>query len=227
MAGRKRRAALIAAGAFVVLLLAVTTGATQALDRAAADWFRPDDTWGPAQVRLGPVIDGLEPWRAYVLLALVTAVVCLRRQSWSPALFAGLVATVSMAATTAVKVLTHRPDPHGDIATTGGSFPSGHVVALLACLGCCALLCWNRTRWWHWVLVAVPPGLMASALLYAAAHWVTDVLGGVLLAVATLCWAASLPLRTATTRPPRRGAAYLTWGSATAVRREAGDLPGK
>jgi membrane-associated phospholipid phosphatase len=203
VASRQRRGALVAAAAFVVVLIAVTTGATQALDRVAADWFRPNDEWGMAQARLGPIIDGLEPTRAYVFLGLVTSIVSLQRRSWRPAVFAGLVAGMSVGATSVVKVLTHRPDPSGYIASTGGSFPSGHVVALLACLGCCALLLWRRTRWWQWVLVAIPPAVMATALLYAAAHWLTDVLGGALLAVATLCWAASLPLRAAMTEPRR------------------------
>jgi membrane-associated phospholipid phosphatase len=44
---------------------------------------------------------------------------------------------------------------------------------------------------------------MAAALLYAAAHWVTDVIAGALLGIATLCWAASLELRTAMMEPRR------------------------
>jgi membrane-associated phospholipid phosphatase len=209
VATRQRLAALVAAAVFVVVLLSVTTGVTQSLDRAAVDWFRPGDEWGLAQARLGWVIDGLEPRRAFALLGVVTVVVSVRRHSWRPAGFALLVVVVSVGATVAVKVVTHRPDPHGDIATTGGSFPSGHVVALIACLGCCALLCWQRTRWWHWALVAVPPAVMAAALLYGAAHWPTDVLAGAALAVATLCWAASWPLRTAVTQQRRA----LTHGS--------------
>lgn len=204
VARRQRRAASLAAVGFVLVLVAVASGATRGLDRAAADWFRPDDRWGSAQIRLGPIIDGLQPPRAYAFLAVVTAVICLRRRRWQPAAFAALVAGASMALTSVVKVLTHRVDPHGYLATTGGSFPSGHVVALVTALGCCALLCWRRTRWWQWVLVAVPPGFMAAALLYAAAHWVTDVLGGALLAVATICWAASWPLRAVSVaRSPR------------------------
>ena len=181
----------------------MTTGATQALDRAAIDWFRPDDEWGTTQQRLLPVIDGLEPARAYALLGLVTVVVCLRRHTWRPAVFAVLVSGTSIGVTSVVKVLTHRVDPHGDVASTGGSFPSGHMVALAACLGCCVLLCFRRARWWHWVLVSVPPAAMAAALLYTAAHWASDVLAGALLAVAALSWAASWPLRVGVTEPRR------------------------
>ncbi|NYD43071.1 phosphatase PAP2 family protein [Nocardioides panaciterrulae] len=195
------RAGLVAAGTFVVVLVAVKSGLTQSWDRRAADWFRPHDEWGATQVLLGPVIDGLEPRRSYVLLGLVAVVLCLRRRSWRPAWYAALVATASMGATIAVKVLTHRPDPTGDVPSTGGSFPSGHVVALSVCLAFVALMCWRRTRWWHWVIVSIPPAVMAAALLYSNAHWLTDVLGGALLAVALICWAASLPLRTLVTEP--------------------------
>jgi membrane-associated phospholipid phosphatase len=195
VARRQRRTALVAAAAFVVVLLGVKTGATQALDRSVADWLRPHDEWGAVQDRLRPVIDALEPRRAYAVLALVTAVVGLRRRLWSPLLFAALVASVSMASTSAVKVWTHRPDLNGDVASTGGSFPSGHVIALLTCLGCCALMWWRHTRWWQWTVIAVPPAVMACALLVTGAHWLTDVVGGALLAIATLAWAASWPLR--------------------------------
>jgi membrane-associated phospholipid phosphatase len=206
---RQRRAALAAAAAFAVVLVSMASGVTQRLDRAATDWFRPDDTWGTAQIRLDPIIDGLQPPRAYAFLAFVTAIICLRRRSWRPAAFAALVAGTSLVLTSLVMVSTHRVDPHGYLATTGGSFPSGHVVALLASLGCCALLCWRRTRWWQWFLVAVPPAMMGTAVLYTAAHWVTDVVGGVLLAVATLCWAASWPLRTVVTE--RRDRVSAGW----------------
>lgn len=219
VAVRQRRAAFIAAAGFGVVLLCVVTRLTQGLDQTAAEWFRPDDEWGPAQVRLGPVIAWLEPRRAYLALGVVTACVCLRRHSWRPGVFAGLVTGLSMGATLAVKVLTHRPDTLGNIGTTGGSFPSGHAVALLTCLACCALMCSARTRWWHWVLVAIPPAVMAAALLYTATHWVTDVLGGALLAIATICWAASSPLRS--------DVLYPTWGSSRGVRGAARPVPGE
>ena len=207
---RQRRAALVAAAAFAVVALGVTTGVTQALDLAALEWFRPDDEWDTTQQRFLPVIDALQPPRAFLLLGLVAALVCVRRRSWRPAVFAGLVAGTSIGATVVMKVLTHRVDPHGDVASTGGSFPSGHVAALIACLGCCVLLCFRRSRWWHWVLVAVPPAAMATALLYTAAHWATDVVGGALLAIAVILWAASWPMRAAVTQP--RGAAHAANG---------------
>lgn len=202
-ANRQRRAAVVAGAAYLTVLVAVMTGVTQAFDRAAADWFRPNDEWGPVQMRLGPIVDALEPRRAYAVLAVVTIAVCFRRWSWQPAAFAVVVAGASIGVTIPSKVLTHRPDLSGVVSSTGGSFPSGHVIALSVCLGCCALMLWRRTRWWHWVLVAIPPAFMSASILYGGAHWVTDVIGGALLAVATLCWAASLRVRTSMMEPRR------------------------
>ena len=213
--GFQRRAGVVVAVGFVALLVGVVTGATQAWDQRVVDWFRPDESWGLLQVRLVDFIDGLEPRHSYPLLVLVTVLVALRRRSWRPALFAGTVATMSVATTLTIKMVTRRPDWHGDLTSSGGSFPSGHVVGLLVCLGTCLLLCWSRTRWWHWVLVAVPVGALALALTATAAHWLSDVLGGLLVAVALLCWAACSPLR---------AGAYPMWGSAAADRRN--DLGG-
>ena len=44
-ANRQRRPAVVAGAAYLVVLVAVTTGVTQAFDRAAAQWFRPNDEW--------------------------------------------------------------------------------------------------------------------------------------------------------------------------------------
>ena len=79
----------------------------------------------------------------------------------------------------------------------GGAYPSGHIVALLVCLGAIALALHAEAPWWSrlaWWLVAVTkkPSVMAAALLLTAAHWFTDVLGGVLIAVAVLAWASRL-----------------------------------
>ncbi|GAB7007659.1 hypothetical protein JCM18899A_51340 [Nocardioides sp. AN3] len=213
MARRQRRVALAAALAYAALIVAVATGATTELDRTAAEWFRPGDTWGMAQVRLGPFIDRLEPPRAYVFLGLVTVLAGLFRRSWRPVLFCLLVAGTSIGATTVTKVTMHRSDPTGAIASTGGSFPSGHMVALTVCLGCSVLLIFRRTRWWQWGSVAVPATVMAAALLYTGAHWLTDVLGGALLALSIICWAASWPLRTAMTEPRLSAEATLSASS--------------
>jgi hypothetical protein len=75
------------------------------------------------------------------------------------------------------------------------------MVALVVSLGTIALLVRGVARIWSWLawsLVAVSGSVMVVALLLSATHWLTDVLGGVLVAGAVLCWARGLRLG----RPP-------------------------
>ena len=67
-------------------------------------------------------------------------------------------------------------------ATLGGSYPSGHVLMVLLLAGCIVLLVWrtpglSRGRSW-----ASGP-VMGWALLVQTAHWLTDVVGAVLMGV--------------------------------------------
>jgi membrane-associated phospholipid phosphatase len=66
-----------------------------------------------------------------------------------------------------------------------GSFPSGHTVSVIVAFGLVALLLRPRTRW-GWVLPGVMGCLMAWAVLVAAVHPATDVLGAGLLAIAAV-----------------------------------------
>ena len=59
------------------------------------------------------------------------------------------------------------------MSATGGSYPSGHMIALVVCLGGCLLVWEADTRWFLWLLIAVPAAGMALALLYGAAHWLS------------------------------------------------------
>lgn len=201
-----RRTALAAGAAYVVLTVLVAGEVTQALDTRAVEWFRPDGEWGRTQAVLEPIIDFFEPRRIFVFLAVVGGLVSLRRASLWPGVYAALVALAVIGLTLATKFALQRPDPRGEMSGIGGSYPSGHVAALLVCLGCCALILWQRSRWWHWGTVALFGLAMVAALLFTAAHWPTDALGGALLAVALLAGASTFSLRsgTAETHAPVR-----------------------
>ena len=76
------------------------------------------------------------------------------------------------------------------------SYPSGHTifivtvpVVLLLCLGYRFLPRWGRVA--GWALVAVLVFANGVARMYTGAHWPTDVLGGILIAVAWLSFLAS------------------------------------
>jgi membrane-associated phospholipid phosphatase len=80
-----------------------------------------------------------------------------------------------------------RPDTHGTTADShGGSYPSGHIIAVVVCLGLVVLMTQPRARRWVWLVPALVGGLMGVCILVQAAHWSTDVVGGGLLAVGVL-----------------------------------------
>ena len=196
-------AALLAAvlgGAFLILTVLVALHATQSLDEWVRDYFRPGDTWGPPQRRADRVVEGLRPTVVAPVLLLVAVATSIGRRSWRPAVFALLVGGSAIVVTEATKLLLGRPDPHHQTLPHSGSFPSGHTVTILVALGG-ALLLLRSTRWWQWLVVAVLGGAMGLALIVEGAHWLTDVVGGVLVSAFVLVAASTSPLRSRPTDP--------------------------
>jgi membrane-associated phospholipid phosphatase len=194
-AGRPTWLALCFTGCFVVLAVLVATGVTDSLDTRAIRLLRPNDAWDVTQVRWSPWISRLEPERMYGLLAATALAASAWRRSSGPAVFAAALAGVSVVLTLVTKLALERPDPHGYVTGSGGSYPSGHLVAVVVCLAGCLLLVWPRVRWWAWSPVAIAAALMTVAMLVSAAHWPTDVLGGVFLSLAVVSAASGLRLR--------------------------------
>lgn len=199
---RPVRAAFCFAAGFVVLALLVLTGVTEPFDSWAIHRLRPDDAWGPAQIRYSPWMNDLAPPRMYGLFAVTALAAAIGRRSWRPALFACVLAGASVVLTELTKLVIRRPDPHGQLAASGGSFPSGHIIAVVVCLGGCLLVALPRVRWWHWTPVVAATALMTTGLLVSAAHWTTDVLGGGLLALTVVAACSGLPLRRPAHPPP-------------------------
>jgi len=184
------------AAAFTVLTLLVLVGATTSFDSRIIHALRPtDEWWGDTQKRYSPWMSRFTPPRMYLLLAVTSLVMSAWRRSWWPAIFGAGLAMVSIALTVLLKFAFRLPDPHGYVAATGGSYPSGHVVALVVCLGGCLLVAFPRVSWWMWLPMVAAAALLITGLLVAAAHWPSDILGGALLALALVSASSRLTVR--------------------------------
>jgi membrane-associated phospholipid phosphatase len=174
------------AGAFIALAIAVHLGLLDRFDLIARAWARPGDVWGAAQMRADFVVEGLRPIVVAGLLAVFTAACCVQRRSLRPAAFVGGVCLATGALTIAVKIIMGRPDTHGFVGNDGGSFPSGHVIVVMVGVGLAVLIARPGAGRWVWIIAALAGGLMGVCLQLQAAHWLTDLVGGSLLAVLVL-----------------------------------------
>lgn len=122
-----------------------------------------------------------------VALAAVAVVVSRRRRSTRP-LVAAVLTGLSMAVLTrGLKLLLARPGPGSDdVGQLNGAYPSGHTASLIVCGGAIVLLLgWARRRV-AWTVLAGVSLLVMTSLIYAHQHWLSDVVGSLLLASALL-----------------------------------------
>jgi membrane-associated phospholipid phosphatase len=186
---------------FVVVTVLVVTGVTQSLDWRAVHYLRPNDGWGDIQRRYSPWMSRLTPQRMFLLLAATSVAMSLWRRSWWPVAFGAALTGTTVVVTAAIKFAIERPDPHGYVTASGGSYPSGHVIAVVVCTAGCLLVTSPKVRWWLWTPVVAAAGLITVALMVAAAHWATDVVGGMLLALALVAGVSRRGLRRRAHRP--------------------------
>ena len=112
-----------------------------------------------------------------------------RRSLVPPALLAGSYLLVA-AATSLVKAGLSRPQPLPLPGVPGRAFPSGHAAQAVVVFGALALLAaaGRSPEWRRKALAAVAGvvGLISAALLWRQAHWLTDMVGGVTVGLASL-----------------------------------------
>jgi undecaprenyl-diphosphatase len=137
----------------------------------------------PALKEIALVFNALgRGWGWALTLAAVACVLLVRRRI--VALVAFLVAeALSSFLSALLKALVGRPrPPDGVVHPVGSSFPSGH--ASYGAVTCIALVLLftspdRRARWWG--LAALGIAGMAWSRTYLQVHWLSDVIGGVLL----------------------------------------------
>lgn len=181
-----------AALTLLVLTILVAAGATGGFDDAARQLFRPGDQWGERQVAADVLVEGLMPPVCLGLLLVAGLVTSWSRGSVPLAAATLCLVAAAMAGTQLLQTLVGRPDTHDEVSRLGGSYPSGHTVSITVCAGGLLLLRRRRPPAWAWVGVVAAAAGMGVALLLESAHWLTDVLGGVLLGLLVLALAVVL-----------------------------------
>jgi membrane-associated phospholipid phosphatase len=186
---------------YVLFAVAVHLRLLDGLDLAVRDAARTREEWGPQQTRAARVVGALEPSHLALPLGLVIAVLSLLRRSLRPFVVAAVVGLPVVLVTVATKWAMRRWD--SNIFPVGhGSFPSGHVVAVIMAFGLAVLLVRPHTVW-GWVLPIVMGCAMGAALIVARVHPATDVLGAGLLAGAALTAATATRLGQQQLEPER------------------------
>lgn len=171
---------------FLVVAACVMSGLATAVDERIFELARPGDVWGSGQVRWALVVDAASPAVAAALLAVVAITVGLLNRTVRPAVVTAAAAAVAAVATLLVKLLLARPDPHSTGTGHGGSFPSGHTVGVVVCVGLAVHLLVPGARRWAEVAAGAAGAVMGLGLVVIGAHWATDGLGGLLLGLGVL-----------------------------------------
>jgi membrane-associated phospholipid phosphatase len=152
-------AVLALASVFGVLSVLVHAHVTDGIDLWVWHHLYPHQHWGLPQVVSDVLVEALQP----AVTALVYVALAWHRAR-AAVLGALLRVAVVTASVTFLKWFFDRPDVHGNTEHLGGSYPSGHMAALVA----------YGAPWW----LAAPLGV---ALLVTGTHWLTDVVAGVLI----------------------------------------------
>lgn len=125
----------------------------------------------------------------------VLALWLLFRRRWRPFATWGLTWAAAEVILTVAKAYLHRGRPPNPlVATSGFSFPSGHAVAAAAtAVALVLVLMPSGPRRRKWELVAIVFAfVMAFSRVYLNAHWLSDVVAGVLLGTGIALGSAAL-----------------------------------
>jgi undecaprenyl-diphosphatase len=188
-------AIFLAAVPFGVLTTLVVTHSTDviAVDRHVADTLHGYAIDHPAFTHLMRGVSAV--FSAIGWWLILTPVVCwlLLRRRRRLALFVAVTAIGSSLLNGLIKTTVHRARPHfaDPVATAvGRSFPSGHTQAATVGFGLLTLVflpylpTWARP--WVWVVAALGVALVGFSRIALGVHYLTDVVGGLLIGSAWL-----------------------------------------
>ena len=195
----------VAAAAYAVLTVVV---ALDPAPLAAVDGAVVETTFGwtrahPALERLALLDDWWQQPFHVELGVLLLAVAAAVARRTALAVWLLLTSAAQASLDVAAKWVLDRPRPAWDDPVTtldSASFPSGHAAAAGMLLAVVVLASWTWRRWWRRLLVGLAALVVVLACLdrlLLGVHYPSDLLGGVLLGVATASTAALLVRRMA------------------------------
>ncbi len=119
-------------------------------------------------------------------------------RAWRTALYWTLLGALGFGGGEIIKQLVHAPRPTGLLVTPSGySFPSGHTFSATFITGFLAVLLSRELskeyRWIPYTISTLIVLLVGFSRLYLGAHWLTDVIGGMIFGISivmivTLCY---------------------------------------
>lgn len=125
-------------------------------------------------------------------IALAAAAWLASRQAWRPLGYGVAAVGGGALINTLIKLFIHRTRPT-DLHLMGASaysFPSGHSTTNTVLYGFLLIVLWRQIPWKAWLALAAVCILFVAAIcfsrLYLGAHWLTDVIGGLVFATAWL-----------------------------------------
>ncbi|MGE5226396.1 MAG: phosphatase PAP2 family protein [Planctomycetaceae bacterium] len=180
--------AVIVAGAVLGVLIAMIRGSTGIVnvDAAVTRWAASHDT--PLSLSVLGWVTWAGSTIGVVLVATAAAAYAVvRRRRWSAALFLAVVVVGQFVLSNAIKlaVARVRPDAPPLHLVTGPSFPSGHATAAAATWAAAALVLGRNASPRIRAVLAGSAAAVAVAVacsrVLLGAHWMSDVLGGLVL----------------------------------------------